>query len=510
MECQEARLLLDQGVTPGAADVTRTNLGFHLVGCSACRAHRAQVEHARLMYEIANRKPPVPLVGASQPPRPSRRGVASGLCRAGATLLVGGALSLSAGSSLAATRPIVPNTTLDTPSGVVANGVAGSTSAASVAQKLAAEAVLLPPLDEVPHLRPLPLSVSAPLAQSLAAEAALFPALNEAHSIGGAALPPAAPAADAALASLNALPASVGPESFMTSLLRSTDVVAADETPPPPAPPVELSTQAQSSPVAAQQAPEYFVIEVFGTSPQPGSPLVIEVFDPVTQQMIGPYVIETFTPQAQPAQPARRTTTSTQQRSTIVSTNYVVRTGDSLRAIAQRAYGNEHLWGTIYEANRGVIGRKPDVLQPGQRLNIPRAPVQPSRPQQVQPQRTYVVQPGDTLSDIALRMYGNANLWTLIYEANRNVIGSNPNLIYPRQQFTIPGVASQPQTPQTPQTGRGSGTYVVQAGDTLEGIALRIYGKAGLWEAIYRANLGIIGANPNILLPGWRLTLPSL
>ncbi len=51
--------------------------------------------------------------------------------------------------------------------------------------------------------------------------------------------------------------------------------------------------------------------------------------------------------------------------------------------------------------------------------------------------RVYVVQPGDTLSGIALEIYGNANSWRKIHEANKDVI-KNPGLIYPGQEFTIP------------------------------------------------------------------------
>ena len=50
----------------------------------------------------------------------------------------------------------------------------------------------------------------------------------------------------------------------------------------------------------------------------------------------------------------------------------------------------------------------------------------------------YVVQPGDTLSAIALDQMGNANAWREIYEANKDVI-KNPSLIYPGQELTIPG-----------------------------------------------------------------------
>lgn len=53
--------------------------------------------------------------------------------------------------------------------------------------------------------------------------------------------------------------------------------------------------------------------------------------------------------------------------------------------------------------------------------------------------RTYTVQPGDNLSAISQRFYGNANRYTDIYNANQGVIGPNPSLIHPGQVLTIPG-----------------------------------------------------------------------
>lgn len=50
----------------------------------------------------------------------------------------------------------------------------------------------------------------------------------------------------------------------------------------------------------------------------------------------------------------------------------------------------------------------------------------------------YTVKSGDCLSAIARQVYGDASKWTKIYEANKNIIGSNPNLIYPGQKYTIP------------------------------------------------------------------------
>lgn len=51
---------------------------------------------------------------------------------------------------------------------------------------------------------------------------------------------------------------------------------------------------------------------------------------------------------------------------------------------------------------------------------------------------TYTVKSGDTLWRIAKKYLGDGSRWPQLYEANRSVVGSNPNLIYPGQVLTIP------------------------------------------------------------------------
>ena len=53
--------------------------------------------------------------------------------------------------------------------------------------------------------------------------------------------------------------------------------------------------------------------------------------------------------------------------------------------------------------------------------------------------KTYTVKSGDTLSGIGSK-YGVS--WQKIYNANKSVIGNNPNRIYPGQTLTIPGYAN--------------------------------------------------------------------
>lgn len=61
--------------------------------------------------------------------------------------------------------------------------------------------------------------------------------------------------------------------------------------------------------------------------------------------------------------------------------------------------------------------------------------VERSQPEQTA--TTYTVKSGDCLSAIARTLTGSSD-WQTIYNANKDTIGSNPNLIYPGQVLTIP------------------------------------------------------------------------
>lgn len=51
---------------------------------------------------------------------------------------------------------------------------------------------------------------------------------------------------------------------------------------------------------------------------------------------------------------------------------------------------------------------------------------------------SYVVRKGDCLWTIAKSFYGNGADYGKIYDANKDIVGGNPNLIYPGQELTIP------------------------------------------------------------------------
>ncbi|HEX5300693.1 MAG TPA: LysM peptidoglycan-binding domain-containing protein [Streptosporangiaceae bacterium] len=71
-----------------------------------------------------------------------------------------------------------------------------------------------------------------------------------------------------------------------------------------------------------------------------------------------------------------------------------------------------------------------------------------------EPARRYTVQPGDTLSSIALRFYGSRTRWPAIFQANKAVI-KNPDAIFPGELLTIPDkpgrqAAAPPAAPAAP------------------------------------------------------------
>ena len=68
----------------------------------------------------------------------------------------------------------------------------------------------------------------------------------------------------------------------------------------------------------------------------------------------------------------------------------------------------------------------------------------------------YIVRQGDNLWDIARRVLGDGLKYTVIYEANKAIIGMNPNLIYPDQILHVPGII--------PSAGR----FVLQPGEIIE------------------------------------------
>lgn len=112
----------------------------------------------------------------------------------------------------------------------------------------------------------------------------------------------------------------------------------------------------------------------------------------------------------------------------------------------------------------------------------------PSPEPQQTPGGTYVVQPGDTLEGIGVR-FGVP--WTLIAQANEL---EEPYIIFPNQVLVIP-VDTAP--------GEEDAFYVVQPGDTLDEIAYQLdVATALLAEANDIENWNEIYAGQRLIIPG--------
>jgi nucleoid-associated protein YgaU len=114
---------------------------------------------------------------------------------------------------------------------------------------------------------------------------------------------------------------------------------------------------------------------------------------------------------------------------------YVTQGGDTLWALAERFYGDGNRWTALYEANSTAIGPDPNQLTAGKILIIPDLPPGPPPG----PAQTHLTTPSDTLWDLAARFYGDGAQWPKIYEANKALIGPDPNRLTAGLTLIIPG-----------------------------------------------------------------------
>lgn len=50
---------------------------------------------------------------------------------------------------------------------------------------------------------------------------------------------------------------------------------------------------------------------------------------------------------------------------------YIVKKGDTLSDIAEKHFGHEKDWREIWEQNKHVVGKNPNLIFPGQELDLP-------------------------------------------------------------------------------------------------------------------------------------------
>jgi nucleoid-associated protein YgaU len=149
---------------------------------------------------------------------------------------------------------------------------------------------------------------------------------------------------------------------------------------------------------------------------------------------------------------------------------YVSQAGDTLVAIAKKAYGvsAQPLVNEIHKLNEDV---KPFQIQPGTLIHVPRI--------------------GPALIEKARGISGGGTVRDAGASGAATVAASLPTDALPR--------------------GASTGTYTVQKGDTLSGITKKLYGKASIWRQLYDVNRDRI-ENPDSLKIGTilrKLDLPE-
>lgn len=166
-----------------------------------------------------------------------------------------------------------------------------------------------------------------------------------------------------------------------------------------------------------------------------GALVILAVGILVINYFRAPGKIGTITPPAQ---------TSQEETVSLIGTKHIIVSGDHLWGIAQKYYASGYNWVDIAKANNFT---NPDLLTIGTEITIPDIPTKQNTVIPVSEKiaasgepiqtDTYSVAQGDHLWSIAVRAYGDGYQWSKIWEANRASI-SNPNLIYPDQNLTIP------------------------------------------------------------------------
>ena len=183
--------------------------------------------------------------------------------------------------------------------------------------------------------------------------------------------------------------------------------------------------------------------DVPATPVVPGTPQYVQLppVTPTPPVTPAPHV----TPATPPALPARHTPPAV--AAIPAHLTYVIQDNDSLWSIARRMYGDGHAWTLIAQVNPGLSAAR---LRTGLKINLPdpaavharlgtHAPAPaPARAvaARIQP-HSVTVHEGDTLYNIARKVYGDGEKWDVIYNANKDKL-SDPDELPAGVQLTIP------------------------------------------------------------------------
>ncbi len=124
------------------------------------------------------------------------------------------------------------------------------------------------------------------------------------------------------------------------------------------------------------------------------------------------------------------------------------------------------------------------------------------------PTAPYTVKRGDSLWKIAETHFGDGRRYADLVRLNESVLQGRPDFITPGTVLRVP-------VERDASSDELGSEYVVKPGDTLSEIAQENLGRAGLHPRIYQASReleqldGRYLRDPDLILPGWRLAIPS-
>ncbi|MEV0949074.1 LysM peptidoglycan-binding domain-containing protein [Promicromonospora sp. NPDC050249] len=153
---------------------------------------------------------------------------------------------------------------------------------------------------------------------------------------------------------------------------------------------------------------------------------------------------------------------------------YTVVEGDSLWSIARDQLGDPMRFTELKDLNQSVLAGRPDFLVPGTVLRLPAPPANDTEdnagPEVAATETaanhdaprdaTYVVQGGDTLTQIALDELGDADRYPDIAHASRQTVQpdgdrlTDPDRIKPGWRLTIPAITPAPSKPTASTSAR--------------------------------------------------------
>lgn len=110
---------------------------------------------------------------------------------------------------------------------------------------------------------------------------------------------------------------------------------------------------------------------------------------------------------------------------------HVVQPGENFARIAETVYGSQVYYKDVMAANPGV---KPEKLRPGMVINLPdvkevkgKGNTEDDSPAPaIDARLEYRVQTGDSVHRIAVKLYGNQEMWQDLYDLNKARIGNDP------------------------------------------------------------------------------------